>query len=569
MKYGIFEILQLIGALGFFIYGMKVMSESIQKVAGDKLRSVMSMITSNRLSAVFTGFVTTSIIQSSSATTVMVVSFVNAGLLKLKEAIGVIMGANIGTTITAILIIVFGFSRFSISHYTLPIIAFGFPLLFSKKVSLKYWGEFLIGFALLFMGLDSLKNAVPDLKNNPEVLEWIAEINSLGFASIVISVFLGTILTVVVQSSSAAMAITLIMCDNGWIPYEMAAAIVLGENIGTTITANLAALVGNIHAKRAAFAHFVFNAFGVIWMLLIFQFFIGAIDSIMVSAGEGSPLNETNSIKWGLTYFHISFNIINTCLMIWFIPQIEKFVTKAIKTKVETEDIFQLEFIGTNLMRTAELSLMEAKKVISSFADLMADMNKLVYDLFQTNSKKQMEALHDEIVKFEQKSDDLEISINSYLVKVSEGRLSVNASNEVSAMLSITNDLENIGDMLLRVATDVRRSHKKGMKMSKDQTSQIEEMFGKVSQAIDKMREHLVGDYGHVEIGESRELELDINSFTKKTNKAHFKSVDSKDYDVAAGIVFRDVIFAYEKIADHVMSISDAMAGVHHEEDET
>ncbi len=359
MEFGIFELLKLIGALGFFIFGMKVMSESIQKVAGDKLRTVMSLITSNRLSGVFTGFLTTAVIQSSSATTVMVVSFVNAGLLKLKEAIGVIMGANIGTTITGVLIIVFGFSKFSISHYTLPIIAFGFPLLFVKNQSLKSWGEFMIGFALLFMGLSALKGAVPDLKSNPEILAWISDLNDLGFLAIIISVLIGTLLTIVVQSSSAAMAITLIMCDNGWIPYEMACGIVLGENIGTTITANLAALVGNVHAKRAALAHFVFNVFGVVWMLLIFYIFIGWIDTLMVSMGNGSPLNDTAAIKWGLTYFHISFNIINTMIMIWFVPQIETIVSKMIKIKDAEDKEFHLEYIGTSLMRTPELSLLE------------------------------------------------------------------------------------------------------------------------------------------------------------------------------------------------------------------
>ncbi|WP_109830706.1 Na/Pi cotransporter family protein [Reichenbachiella versicolor] len=568
MEYGIFEILELIGALGFFIYGMKVMSESIQKVAGDKLRSVMSMITSNRVSAVFTGFLTTSIIQSSSATTVMVVSFVNAGLLKLKEAIGVIMGANIGTTITAILIIVFGFSKFSISHYTLPIIAFGFPLLFSKKVSLKYWGEFLIGFALLFMGLDSLKHAVPDLKNNPEVLEWIADINSLGFVSIIISVLLGTLLTVVVQSSSAAMAITLIMCDNGWIPFEMAAAIVLGENIGTTITANLAALVGNYHAKRAAFAHFIFNVFGVVWMLIIFQFFLGAIDSVMVSTDNGSPLNDTLAVKWGLTYFHISFNIINTLVMIWFVPQIAKVVTKVIKSSDDDADEYQLEFIGTNLMRTAELSLLEAKKVIVRFGKILIEMNDSMKELIQVSSKKKQDKLFDKIIQYEEQTDSLELSINNYLVKVSEGRLTANASNEVSSMMSITNDLENIADVYLGMANDIKRRNKNNLEYSEKQNESTLVMFDKLSKALDLMQLNLEGEYGKIDIQESKSTEDDINAYTKKLNKSHLKNINKDNYDVATGIVYRDVVYACEKVGDHIIRVADSMAGESYEEDE-
>ena len=282
MKFGVFEVLQLIGALGFFIYGMKVMSEGIQKVAGSKMRQILSAMTSNRIKGVITGFTLTGLVQSSSATTVMVVSFVNAGLLSLTESIGVIMGANIGTTITAWLISIVGF-KVKIAAVALPIIAFGFPLLFVSKSKVKAWGEVLIGFALLFIGLSELKGAVPDLKANPQILEFLSAYTDMGVLSVLLFVGIGTLITVIVQSSSAAMALTLVMANQGWIPFELAAAMVLGENIGTTITANLAAMIGNIHAKRAARAHFIFNVFGEEWMVVLFSFFINGIDGYMQS----------------------------------------------------------------------------------------------------------------------------------------------------------------------------------------------------------------------------------------------------------------------------------------------
>jgi len=321
MNYGFFEILNLIGALGFFIYGMKVMSEGIQKVAGAKMRSILSSMTSNRFKGVFTGFAITSIIQSSSATTVLVVSFVNAGLLSLVESIGVIMGANIGTTITAWLISIVGF-KVNISNYALPIIAIGFPMMFFNREKLKFWGEFMIGFALLFMGLALLKDSVPDIKANPEILSFVKDWSGMGFLSVLIFVGVGTLLTVIIQSSSAAMALTLVMANNGWIPFEVAAAMVLGENIGTTITANLAAIVANVHAKRAAFSHFLFNVFGVTWIVMVLSPVLSWINAYMVSTGDASPYTNAESIPIALSIFHTSFNIANTILLIGFVKLI-------------------------------------------------------------------------------------------------------------------------------------------------------------------------------------------------------------------------------------------------------
>ncbi|MGL1887223.1 MAG: Na/Pi cotransporter family protein [Reichenbachiella sp.] len=566
MEYGLYDVLKLIGALGFFIYGMKVMSESIQKVAGDKLRNVMSIITSNRVSGVFTGFLTTAIIQSSSATTVMVVSFVNAGLLKLRQAIGVIMGANIGTTVTAVLILFLGFSKFSVSHYTLPIIAFGFPLLFAKKAELKYWGEFMIGFALLFMGLSALKGSVPDLRGNPEILEWIVSLNDLGFGAIIIAVLIGTVLTVVVQSSSAAMAITLIMCDNGWIPFDIAAAIVLGENIGTTITANLAALVGNVHARRAARAHLLFNVLGVVWMLLIFGFYISMIDSIMVSFGQGSPLNETGAVKWGLTYFHISFNIINTFLMIWFIPQIEKVVIKMVKSKEDEEDDYHLEYISTNLMSTPELSLLEARKEVVQFGKLVRKMHNFSIELIESDNEKKVEKLLKKISKYEERTDALEVEIDDYLVKVAEDRLSASSSAEIRAILSITSDLERVADIIYRMSRDASKKVKQKVEFTAKQLEHLKALYTLVGESIDIMQENLKKNLPEVTIDDAREIENAINAKTKELNKGHLKKIESKDYDIKTGIAYRDLIFSFEKVGDHVINVTENLADLNSED---
>ena len=336
MNYGFTDILVLLGSLALFLYGMKVMSDALMAVAGDRMRNILASMTSNRIFAVFTGFLITAVIQSSSATTLMVVSFVNASLLTLVESIGVIMGANIGTTITAWLITILGF-KVSMSAIALPLVALGFLLTFSKKKKTIKWGEFVIGFSVLFIGLQFLKDAVPDIKSNPQILEWLSAYTELGYLSILIFLLIGTLLTVVVQSSSATMALTLVMCYEGWIPFDMACAMVLGENIGTTITANLAALVANRNAKRTARAHLIFNVIGVIWMLILFYPFIKAVDWFVTLNGAESPFLAATAIPVALSTFHTAFNIINTSVLIFFVRVIEKVVNRMLPYREDIE----------------------------------------------------------------------------------------------------------------------------------------------------------------------------------------------------------------------------------------
>ena len=357
MTFGITDLLVLLGSLGLFLYGMKVMSDALVEVAGDKMRSILASMTSSRIFAVGTGFLITSVIQSSSATTLMVVSFVNASLLTLSESVGVIMGANIGTTVTAWLITILGF-KVSMSAISLPLVAFGFLLTFSKKSSTRHWGRFVIGFSILFIGLQFLKDSVPDIKEHPEILEWLSEYTGLGFWSVLIFLLIGTLLTVILQSSSATMALTLIMCHEGWIPFDMAAAMVLGENIGTTITANLAALVANYNAKRTARAHFIFNILGVIWMLLLYYPFLNGINHFLVTNGGASPFENSLAIPVALSTFHTAFNIINTGILIFFIPLIVRIVERIIPATEEPEPSMDVpKFLNDDALRYPQTAI--------------------------------------------------------------------------------------------------------------------------------------------------------------------------------------------------------------------
>ena len=367
MQYGFSEILQLIGALGVFLFGMKVMSDALLKLAGNKMRSILATMTSNRVLGITTGFLITSVIQSSSATTLMVVGFSNAGLLTLAEAISVIMGANIGTTITAWLITILGF-KVSMSAIALPLVGFGFAITFAKKENTKQWGNFIIGFALIFIGIQFLKEAMPDIKNNPEILSFLSKYTDLGYVSVLLFLIIGTVLTVVIQSSSATMALTLVMCAQGWIPFEMASAMVLGENVGTTITANLASIVGNFEAKRTARAHLIFNLLGVIWMLIAFYPFLRFVGWLSKQLGSDSPYLVAASVPVAISLFHTTFNVINTFLLVWFIKPIAKLVEKIVPERLLPEkEIDQPKYLSKETLKypeTAIISLIKESKYL-------------------------------------------------------------------------------------------------------------------------------------------------------------------------------------------------------------
>jgi phosphate:Na+ symporter len=538
---------------------MKVMSEGIQKAAGENLRKILGVMTRNRFLGVFTGFSVTSIIQSSSATTVMVVSFVNAGLLSLRQAISVIMGANIGTTMTAVLITAFGFSKFSISEYALPIIGIGFPFLFAKKDTLKSLGEFLIGFALLFMGLGALKESIPQL--DAESMQFLTNLNQYGAFSTLIFILIGTLLTIIVQSSSAAMALTLVLCDKGMIQFDMAAAIVLGENIGTTITANLAALIGNVHAKRAAITHSLFNVIGVIWMFIIFTPYLKGIESYMLSIGETSPFVGTESINWGLTLFHISFNLINTFLLVWFIPQLEKMAVKVIPSKSMEDEQYHLEYISTGMMGTPELSILEAKKEVVKFGKINKKMVGFIEQLLVETDLKQIDYLHERVEKYEQITDRIELEIAEYLRQVSEGELSHETSGKVRIMLRVIDDMETIGDIVYQMSRLLQRKQQERIFFLPEQRNNILQILEKVGAAIDVMIQNLDKDFEHVTLDDALKAEEEINELRNVLRAEHLQNVESGEYNLKNAMIYSDILSMSEKIGDHVINVTEGITG--------
>ncbi|MBL4625232.1 MAG: Na/Pi cotransporter family protein [Flavobacteriales bacterium] len=560
MEFGLFEILKLVGALGFFIYGMKIMSEGIQKIAGNKMRDILSVMTSNRFFGLFTGFLITSIVQSSSASTVMTVSFVNAGLLTLTESIGVIMGANIGTTITGWLISIFGF-KVKIAAIALPIIAVGAPMLFSNKGKIKSWGEFLIGFALLFMGLDELKQSVPDLKHNPEVLSFLAGYADSGFLSLIMFIGVGTLLTVLVQSSSAAMALTLVMCNEGWIPFDIAAGMILGENIGTTITANLAALVGNVHAKRAARAHLIFNLFGVVWMLFAFRFFIAGIDSYMLSSTGNSPLLVATSVPIALSLFHTTFNIMNVVLLIGFVPFIAKLVIKMVPSKGDADEEYSLEYISTGIMATPEMSILEAQKEVAKFGNVARKMNGFVKGLVTEQDNKKVSQTLARIKKYEDITDRIEADVANYLAKVSEGEMSESSSIKIRGMLSIIGDLERIGDIYYQMSKTIERKNESKIWFTPEQRNNINEMFEMAEAGLETMVANLEGVSSEVTLVKANEHETALNIYRKKIRKEHLISEEKGDYNFDSATIYSDLFNSIEKVGDHTINVTEGIVG--------
>ena len=566
MNFGFVDLLQLVGALGFFIYGMKVMSDGIQKVAGSKMRDILSAMTSNRFLGLITGFLVTALLQSSSATTVMIVSFVNAGLLSLVESIGVIMGANIGTTITAWLISILGF-KVKISALALPIIAVGFPMLFSSRSKWNSWAQVLIGFALLFMGLDELKHAVPDLKSNPEILSFLQNYAHLGYLSTFIFIIVGTIITLVVQSSSAAMALTLVMCFEGWIPFELAAAMVLGENIGTTITANLAALVGNVHAKRAAGAHFVFNIFGVIWMFIAFPFFLKGISWYMGEHMNMFPTATSENfnpehIPIALSIFHTSFNLLNVAVLIWFVPLIAKTVIRVIPSKGDDED-FSLEFIGRGLVKTPEVSLAEVENEIIKFAKLNLKGVQKISALIEETEHKEQQKLIKKIKEYEDHTDLIEMKVGEFLMELSKLELSSSGSRRIQSLLSVINHMESIGDIYYQMSRSVEQKIEKRIWFEENHRSDLREMRDMLNKAMTTMMGNISKSPESINLDSAIEIENAINAKRDKLRAKNFKKIEKGKTSLETGLIYLDLLSGYEKMADNVIHVSQALRGDH------
>ena len=556
MDYSFFDFLRLIGSLALFLYGMKIMSEGLQKFAGDSLRRILTAMTTNRVTGVLTGVLITALIQSSSATTVMVVSFVNAGLLTLTQSIGVIMGANIGTTVTAWLISALGF-KVDIAAFALPLLAFALPLCFSGKSSRKSIGEFVFGFAFLFMGLQSLKANAPDLGANPEMLAFVQNYTDMGFFSIILFLFIGAILTMIVQASAATMAITLIMCANGWIDYHLGVALVLGENIGTTITANLAALTGNTQARRAALAHLVFNVFGVMWVLVLFYPFTNAVSWFVTHVMKVS--DPAVAVSFKLAAFHTAFNISNTFIMIWFVSLIEKTVCTLIKPKVEDEE-YRLRYITGGMLSTAELSILQAHKEISLFAERTARMFNMVKELFYEKNEETFLKTYSRIEKYENISDRMEIEIANYLTEVSEGRLSSESKEEIRIMLRAVSEIESIADSCNNLARSIKRRNEFKSEFTEEQNKHLDHMFELVSGALNRMNLILhKPELVHDDINPSYNIENEINNYRNQLKSRNIEDINNKLYQYQDGVYYMDMVSESEKLGDYVLNVVQAV----------
>ncbi|PCJ27673.1 MAG: Na/Pi cotransporter [Flavobacteriales bacterium] len=565
MEFGFIDVLKLIGALGFFIYGMKIMSEGIQKAAGGSLRRILSMMTRNRYMGVLTGFLVTCLVQSSSASTVMAVSFVNAGLLSLVESAGIMLGANIGTTITGWLVAILGF-KVSMASMALPLLAFGVPMLFFKKAKIKYIGEFVVGFAILFWGLSELKHAVPDVKNNPEVLHFLGEYADMGLLSNLFFILVGTLLTIIVQSSSASMALTQTLCFSGIIPFEVAAAMILGENIGTTITAELASLAGNVHAKRSARIHSMFNIIGVTWMVLLISFtpVLHGVSWIAENILHVADPYTAEGAPMGLAIFHTTFNFLNVAIMIWFVPQLVKTAIRLVKSKGEMDEIYHLEHISTGIMATPDMSILEAQKEVANFGERVLKMNGFVKDLVTEREAKNVSKLLARIEKYEDITDRMEHDVADYLAKVSEGEMSESTSIRIRGMLSIVGDLERIGDIYYQMSKGLERKFEGKVWFTPEQRKNIMDMFEMVQTNLEVMCRNLSSSsYSAVRMDRAKEQEEALNKFRKTIRKEHFVSVEKGDYNFQSAAIYSDLFNSLEKVGDHTINVTEGITGEH------
>ncbi len=601
MNYSILDFLGLLGAVGLFLYGMKVMSEGLQKAAGDRLRNILSAMTRNRFTGTVTGFFITALIQSSSASTVMVVSFVNAGLMTLGQSMAVIMGANVGTTFTAWVIALFGF-KVDISAFALPLIGLAVPMLFSKKSRTKSLGEFTIGFAFLFMGLDMISKYVPDLQSNPEMFAFLQHYASMGFGSVLIFCLVGMLVTMIIQSSAAMFAITLIMCSKGWITFDLACALVLGSNIGTTITPLLASMSGNVAAKRTAMGHLLFNLLGTVWTLAVFFPFVELNSWITEEIGQGDPcelyryvntLQADNpemynsvfasalptdtgdvlrhrtaisqmqiSVSFGLSIFHTVFNLINLSIMIWLTNVYVKIVEFLVPAKHQGDDEFQLKFISAGILSASELNISQAEKEIHVFAERVGRMLPMARDLVHTKAgSDEFNQTYSRLEKYEEISDRMELEIANYLNRCAEGRLSNESKRRIAAMLSIDSEIESIADSMLGVGKILLRKQQGNVHFNEEIYANIDLMFSYVEKSVESMLK-VLNDIENVEerdIIASYNREREINNLRNQLRTTNVENINDRHYEYQSGIYYMDIISTLEKAGDYIINVTDTI----------
>ena len=554
---------KIAGSLALLIYGMKIMSEALQKMAGPQLRHVLGAMTTNRFTGMLTGTFITSAVQSSTATTVMTVSFVNAGLLTLAQAISVIMGANIGTTLTA-WIMSLGYSL-DLTNFVFPAFLVGIVLIYSRKH--RYKGDFLFGIAFLFFSLVLLSDTGKsmNLQNNRTVIDFFGSFDVNSYTTILIFLLIGTVITLIVQSSAAVMAITILLCSTGVLPVYLGIALVMGENIGTTGTANLVALGSNTQARRTAMAHLVFNVFGVIWVLCLFYPFVHTICHIVGYDPDGPRLSVHElSVKLPiiLATFHTFFNVLNTGILIWFIPQIEKVVCWIIKSgKKEEDEEFRLRFIQAGIMKTPELSVLEAQKEICSFAERIQRMFGMVRELLNTKEDSKFVKLFMRIEKYESISDNMELEIAKYLSAVSDAHLSDDTKGKIRGMMREISELESIGDSCYNLARTISRQNNSKENFTEQQYEHIHQMFELTDESLSQMNVVINGRKENVDINHSFNIENEINNYRKQLRNQNINDIDNHLYTYTSGTMYMDIINECEKLGDYVVNVVEARMG--------
>ena len=561
-------VINFAGAVAVFLFGMKLMSEGLQKFAGNKLRLAMGKMTGSTTRGIVTGAAVTTLIQSSSATTVMVVSFVNAGLLSLAGAVAVIMGANIGTTVTAWLITLLGLGE-SGGAFSLPMLfgAIALAFLFSKRDRLKSIGEFVIGLALLLVGMGFLQQAMPNLEQYPDALEALATLSGYGFWSILIFVVVGALLTCIVQASAAVMAITLVMCYNGWIGFDAAVALVMGQNIGTTITANLAAMVANTNGKRAARAHLVFNVVGVILTLIVFRPVLNLIADMTVGLTGSNPYTavgaegyKPTAIPMALSLFHTFFNVVNTLILAWFIPVIIRIVEWMVKEEPEDEEYtYRLKYIGGSWTNTPELNIQAAEREIAEFSKRVLRMYTFLPALRTAKDDDEFDATEKRIEKYEEITDRMEMEISQFLTHISEGDMSHEGSQRISAMLCVVDNLESMGDTIYQIAATRKNKREAAVHFDQHLNDNLEQMTRLVQHALDIMNDNLNGDYNRIDLTDATAAETEINQFRDQLREEHLNALKKGKYDFAIGNAYSSLYALYEKLGDFVINVSEAL----------
>ena len=578
----ILNVLSVLGGLAMFLYGMALMSEGLQKSAGDRLRAFMAKMTSNAFKRVLTGTVVTCLVQSSSATTIMVVSFVNAGLLTLGNAIGVIMGANIGTTLTA-WITSLGFSV-NIALFAVPMMAFGYLMHCSKKASLKNIGQFMMGFAVMYVGLTFMKDCSNEILGNYQtgMMNFFGSINGFGFGSVLLFLIAGAVLTIVLQASSATMAITMLLAASGLIDFKLAVAMVLGENIGTTITANIAAAVANTSAKRAARAHTIFNIIGVIWVLCLFRPIVNLICIVMESLGFYDPMEAShqleliaggsveagtatievykNSLLYGIAMLHTLFNVTNTLVLIWFTPLIEKAVVWLVKEPKGETEVFRLKYISGGPLSTAELSISEARQEIIHFAEICRNGFGYVRQAVNEQDPEKFDAINDKLIKYEEITDRIEYEIATYLNEVSKNEISQEATEQIKAMYKIIGEMESLGDSGEAIGRILKRKNVHGKVFDKSIIDRLNKMMDLVQKGYDVMIENLKND-NLKEISNAQNAEYNINECRNHLREEHIVNIENNSYNYLTGVYYMDVLSELEKVGDFMINISQAVVG--------